>query len=127
LLALLDTSAQEPPQFIVGGSQAPAQAPALQTLPGGQAFPHAPQCRGSLARSTHAPPHDALPSAQAQVAFAHIDAGEQVWPHRPQSSGFVAVSTQLAPQRDPVVQPPARQAPLWQTSPTGHSAEHAPQ
>jgi hypothetical protein len=56
LALLLERSMQAAPHCVWSASQSDLQAPLAQTRPGGQVLPHAPQCDGSDARSTHASP-----------------------------------------------------------------------
>ena len=104
-----------------------AHWPNVHALPGAQDFPHAPQFRGSTARSAHAPAQ--LVSVGAHAA-AHAPF-EQTWAvphtvvHVPQRAGSLVRSTQTEPQS--VAPAGQRHVPFAQTWPGPQVTPHPPQ
>lgn len=77
--------------------------PAAQSCWGLQAWPQEPQCAGSVARSTQAPPQLAwVGRAQvaAQLPSEQTCPGAQAFPQAPQFCGSLSVRTQRLPQSE---------------------------
>jgi hypothetical protein len=73
-----------PEQLVSPLAHSAWQWPLEHTWLCGQAVPHAPQCLGSLASSTHWPEHMLWPDGQAHLPPAQCCPAGQWWPQAPQ-------------------------------------------
>jgi hypothetical protein len=73
------------------------QVPALQTWPGMQVTPHAPQLPGSLSVGTHTPAQSTSPAGHAHTPSVQAVPPVQATPHAPQFRLSLVTSTQDPP------------------------------
>jgi hypothetical protein len=67
----------------------------MQSLPGGQAFPHEPQFLKSKVVSVHDPLHGVWPARHEHVPLMQAFPRGQTFPHAPQFSRSTLVSMQV--------------------------------
>jgi len=94
-----------------GVAEQMAGPPAAEQTVAKQAMPQEPQCPGSEARSTQAPPQSERPGAQSQAPRRQVERVSQVTPQAPQLAGSSAGSTHWSAQR---TSPTGQVTSFWQ-------------
>jgi hypothetical protein len=112
---------QSCPQAIVPGRHCVAHAPARQSWPAEQVWPHVPQLAGSASRSAHVEAQAVWVPGHTQWPAGQTKPGMQLVPQLPQLARSVWMSTQIPPQgnwlRGHLQLPPTQAVPPVQVTP----------